>query len=296
MEPTDVRPPGSSPDPPPPASPASRWRRWALAGLLVLAVAGFYALGLHRYFSWEFVRGHLDTWQAQVRDNLPLALAVFFVTYVAVTALSLPVAAILTLVAGALFGRWLATGMVSVAATLGATLALLSSRYVLRDWVRWRFGDRLAAIDRGVEKDGTYYLFALRLVPAVPFFLINLGMGLTRMRVGTFAAVSWLGMLPGTFLYVNAGTELAAAESPADLLSWKVLLSLALLGIVPLALRKLIKWRWRTAGIAAGGLLLIAGPGVDANSMTPGPPDWTAGDGPRQVARDPPARPPWSLT
>src|SRR5262249_21146405 len=145
-----------------------------------------------------------------------------------------------------------------------ATLAFLSSCYVLRDWVQRRFGGRLEAINRGVEKDGAYYLFALRLVPVVPFFLINLGMALTPMRVATFAAVSWPGMLLGTFLYVNAGTELATLDSPADLLSWRVLLSLALLGIVPLAIRKLIQWkvRWRTIGLAIAGLVLVAAVGL----------------------------------
>src|SRR5262249_29752126 len=207
-------------------------------------------LGVHRYFSWDFVRSDLGAWQAQVRDNLALALLVFFLVYVAVTALSLPAAALLTMVAGALFGRWLGTGVVSIASTLGATLAFLSSRYALRDWVQRKFGDRLGPLNRGVERDGAYYLFTLRLVPALPFFLINLGLGLTPMRVTPFAAVSWLGMLLGTFLYVNAGTELATLDSPEDLLSWTVLGSLALLGIVPLAVRKLVQWkvRWRTAG------------------------------------------------
>src|SRR5207302_9223230 len=117
------------------------------------------------------------------------------------------------------------------------------SRYVLRDWVQRRFGDRLEPVNRGVEKDGGYYLFSLRLVPIVPFFLINLGMGLTPMRVTTFVAVSWLGMLLGTFLYVNAGTELATLDSPADLLSWPILLSLALQGIMHRAIRKLLQWQ-----------------------------------------------------
>src|SRR5207244_118110 len=213
VQPADVRPdqPQASP-----SATGSRWPRWGLAALLVLAVVGFYALGLHRYFSWEFIRRNLDAWQARVEENLILALVVFFLVYVAVTALSLPAAAILTMVAGGLFGRWLGTGVVSVASTLGAALAFLSSRYVLRDWVQRRFGDRLKPVNHGVEKDGAYYLFALRLVPVVPFFLINLGMGLTPMRVTTFAAVSWLGMLLGTFLYVNAGTELATLDSPAD--------------------------------------------------------------------------------
>src|SRR5262245_33891663 len=214
MQPLEPQPASVRHDQPQGSPPATgpRWPRWGLAALLVLAVVGFYVLGLHRYFSWEFIRSHLDAWQAQVGENPLLALVVFFWVYVAVTALSLPGAAILTLVAGALFGRWVGTGVVSAASTLGATLAFLSSRYVLRDWVQRRFGDRLEPINRGVEKDGAYYLFTLRLVPVVPFFLINLGMGLTPIRLTTFAAGSWLGMLPGTFLYVNAGTELATLD------------------------------------------------------------------------------------
>jgi uncharacterized membrane protein YdjX (TVP38/TMEM64 family) len=266
MQTMEVQPAGVRTDqhqPSPPAT-ATRWPRWGLAALLVLAVVGFYALGLHRYFSWDFIRINLDTWQAEVRDNLLLAVAVFFVVYVAVTGLSLPAAAILTMVAGTLFGRWLGTGVVSIASTLGATLAFLSSRYVLRDWVQWRFGGRLGPVNQGVDKDGAYYLFTLRLVPPVPFFLINLGMGLTPMRVITFAAVSWLGMLLGTFLYVNAGTELATLDSPADLLSWKVLGSLALLGVVPLVIRKFIQWkvRWRAVGLVGVGVLLVASAGL----------------------------------
>jgi uncharacterized membrane protein YdjX (TVP38/TMEM64 family) len=223
----------------PPAPP--RWPRWALAAALALAVVCFYALGLYRYFTWDFVRGHLDAWQARVRENLPGALLLFFLVYVAATALSLPAAATLTILAGALFGRWLGTAVVSVASTLGASLAFLSSRTVLRDWVQQRFADRLRPLNEGVARDGAYYLFTLRLVPAAPFFLVNLGMGLTPMRLAAFAAVSWLGMLPGTFLFVNAGTELATLDSPAGLLSWPVLASLALLGVAPLAFRHLLR-------------------------------------------------------
>lgn len=224
----------------------------------MLAVVGFYALGLHRTLSWDSVQANLDGWKAQVQDHLAVALVAFFLTYVAVAALSLPAAALLTMLGGALFGRWLGTAVVSVASTLGATLAFLSSRYVLRDSVARKFGDQLAAIDRGVEKDGAYYLFMLRLAPVFPFFLVNLGMGLTRLTVGTYVVVSWLGMLLGTFLYVNAGTELATLDSPAGLLSWKVLGALALLGIVPLAIRKLVEWkvRMKTIGLAMTCLLL----------------------------------------
>jgi uncharacterized membrane protein YdjX (TVP38/TMEM64 family) len=250
--------------------PASRWStsvrqawpRWALAALLVLAVGGFYALGLHRYFAWDSFRSHLDIWQAGVRQHLLLAVLVFFLAYLAATALSLPVAAVLTLAAGALFGRWFGTAVVSIASTLGATLAFISSRYLFRRWVQRRFQSRLERIYEGVEKDGAYYLFTLRLVPVVPFFLINLGMGLTRMRAWTFAWVSLLGMLPGTFLYVNAGTELARIDSPTDVLSLPVLISLALLGLVPLGLRKLIRWkdkpRPRTVGLAVVFLVAVA--------------------------------------
>ena len=239
-----------------------RWKKLAVVGGVVLLIILFYLTGLYRYLSWSSVRAHLDSWQAQVAQNLLLTLLVFFLIYYAVTALSLPVAAPLSLVAGALFGRWLGTGVVSVASTLGATTAFLMSRYVLRDWVQTRFADRLEKINRGVEKDGAYYLFTLRLVPVIPFFLINLGMGLTRMRVGTFALVSWVGMLFGTFLYVNAGTALASIDSPGEILSLKVIASFALLGLAPLAVRKLVErkvsWKYVAAG-AAGLLLVVAG-------------------------------------
>jgi hypothetical protein len=136
---------------------------------------------------------------------------------------------------------------------------MLCSRYLFRDFVQRRFGQRLQALNEGVERDGAYYLFTLRLVPLFPFFLINLGMGLTRMRVWTFFWVSLLGMLPGTFLYVNAGRELARIDSPSDVLSWPLLVSLALLGIVPLVFRKLVQWkvRLRTIAIILGLLLLL---------------------------------------
>jgi uncharacterized membrane protein YdjX (TVP38/TMEM64 family) len=214
--------------------------RWALAAFLILAVGGFYALGLQRYFSWEYVRGHLDALRAWVEQNRLLALGAFFLVYVAAAALSLPIATVLSLTAGALFGRWLGTAVVSLAATLGATLACFSSRYLFRDSVQRRFGERLRAINDGVERDGAYYLFSLRLVPLFPFFLINLGMGLTRMGLTTFAWVSLLGMLPGTFVYVNTGAALGTLASPKDVLSPVVLVALALLGVAPLLLRKLV--------------------------------------------------------
>jgi uncharacterized membrane protein YdjX (TVP38/TMEM64 family) len=138
----------------------------------------------------------------------------YFRVYVAVTALSLPGAAIMTLLAGgAIFGLWVGTLVVSFASSIGATLAMLAARYVLRDSVKARFGARLAEIDRGVEREGAFYLFTLRLVPLFPFFVINLVMGLTAMKARTFYWVSQLGMLAGTLVYVNAGTQLAQIES-----------------------------------------------------------------------------------
>jgi uncharacterized membrane protein YdjX (TVP38/TMEM64 family) len=229
-----------TPDDPPKSS--RLWPRLALAALLVLAFVGFYLFGLHEHLGWDSIRGNLDSWQQAVRDNLALAVLIFFVVYVLVTALSLPAAGILSLLAGALFGRWLGAGVASTAATVGATLAFLSSRYVLREWVQRRFAGRLEPINRGVVEDGAYYLFMMRLIPAVPFFLINLAMGLTPMRVGTFVAVSWIGMLPGSFLFANAGTELATLQSPAGLLSWRVLGSLALIGVAPLLIRQALRW------------------------------------------------------
>lgn len=217
---------------------------------MVLAVACFYLFGLGDYLAWDYVRANLDDWKAAVQANLVLALVLYFLVYVAVTALSLPAAAIVSMLGGALFGRWLGTAVVSLASTLGATLAFLSSRYVLRDWVQAHFGHRLEAINKGVQRDGAFYLFTLRLIPAVPFFLINLGMGLTPMRVTTYALVSWLGMLVGTFLFVNAGTALATLDSPAGLLSWEVAGSLALLGLAPLVLR--LVWNWCYASKTRG--------------------------------------------
>jgi uncharacterized membrane protein YdjX (TVP38/TMEM64 family) len=230
--------------PPATASPPTRPARprWLLAVVLVLAVVSFYALGLEHYFDWQAVRANLGDWKNEVRDNLLVALLVYFALYVTIVALSLPVAVLVSLVGGALFGRWLGTAVVSIGATLGATLAFLSSRYILGDWVEQRFGKRFEALQRGIERDGAYYLLTLRLVPLFPFWLINLGMGLTRMRVWTYAAVSWIGMLPGTFLYVYAGEALGEVDSPAGLLSPQVLIALALLGIVPLVIRKIVQY------------------------------------------------------
>jgi pyruvate/2-oxoglutarate dehydrogenase complex dihydrolipoamide dehydrogenase (E3) component/uncharacterized membrane protein YdjX (TVP38/TMEM64 family) len=185
-----------------------------------------------------------DAWRRQS----PLVFAAgFFATYVAVTALSLPLAVWMTLAAGAIFGFWGGLVLVSFASSMGATIAFLVSRYLLRDWVHAKLGDRAAAIDRGLERDGAFYLFTLRLIPVVPFFAVNLLMGLTPIRTATFYLVSQLGMLAGTAVYVNAGTQLAQIENVRGLVSPSLLASFALLGIFPwlarLALRHFAKKR-----------------------------------------------------
>jgi len=214
----------------------SSGKRWGLLGVLVVAVIAFFAL--HRYLSLDYIKsqqGQLEAWRAA---NPLVAGLTFFGIYVAVTALSLPGATILTLAAGAIFGlRW-GSLIASFAASIGATLAFLMSRVVLRDWVQAKFGERLAAINDGVRKDGAFYLFTLRVVPLFPFFLINLAMGLTHLRVLTFYWVSQLGMLLGTVVYVNAGTQLARIDKLADVASPGVLVSLALLGLFPLIAKK----------------------------------------------------------
>ncbi|CAN5679830.1 bifunctional TVP38/TMEM64 family protein/FAD-dependent oxidoreductase [soil metagenome] len=242
-------------------------RRWALVALLVLAVGAFFALGLQRYLSLAFIRsqqGQLEAW----RDANPLVAALtFFGLYIAVTALSLPGATILTLAAGAIFGLGWGSLIASFAASIGATLAFLSARVVLRDWVQARFGQRLATINDGVQKDGAFYLFTLRVVPLFPFFLINLAMGLTHIRVLTFYAVSQLGMLLGTVVYVNAGTQLARIDKLGDVASPGVLVSLAMLGLVPLIAKKAIDLfrarkvtrRWKKPARFDRNLVVIGG-------------------------------------
>jgi len=214
--------------------------RLLVAALLVLAIAAFFAAGGHRYVTFESLKAQqaaLDDWYRAHPWQTVLA---YFAVYVAVTGLSLPGATLMTLAGGAVFGLLWGTVIVSFASSLGATLAFLASRFVLRDWVRSRFGERVKAIDEGLAKDGAFYLFTLRLLPVVPFFLINLALGLSAMRARTFYWVSQVGMLAGTLVYVNAGTQLARLESPRGILSWQLLGAFLLLGLFPLVAKGVI--------------------------------------------------------
>ena len=210
--------------------------------LLVLAlVAGFFASGLHRQLDLDTLKAGMAGFAAWRETSPILVAALYFAAYVAVTALSLPGAAVMTLAGGALFGLGWGLLIVSFASTIGATLAFLVSRHLLRDSVHARFGARLRAIDEGIARDGAFYLFSLRLVPAFPFFLINLLMGLTPIRTHTFYWVSQFGMLPGTLVYVNAGTELGAVDSLAGVLSPGLVASFVLLGLFPLLARWMVE-------------------------------------------------------
>jgi pyruvate/2-oxoglutarate dehydrogenase complex dihydrolipoamide dehydrogenase (E3) component/uncharacterized membrane protein YdjX (TVP38/TMEM64 family) len=217
-----------------------RLRQIVLLLLLALVIGAFVALDLGRYLSFEQLKASQASFDQLYAQQPVMVAAVYFGVYVLATALSIPGAVIITLGGGAVFGLWQGLLLVSFASTLGATLAFLASRFVLREWVEARFGQRLADINAGVDKEGAFYLFTLRLIPVVPFFLINLLMGLTRMKTGTFYVASQIGMLAGTAVYVNAGTQLAQLDSVQGILSPALLGSFVLLGIFPLLARRVV--------------------------------------------------------
>ena len=220
----------------------STTRKALIAVVIVGLIAAYFLFDLSQYFSLEYVKASRDRFQALYAEHAASTFAAYFIIYVTATALSLPAAAVLTLVGGALFG--LVTGVIvaSFASTMGAALAFLASRYLFRDYVQRKFGDKLSAVNRGVEKDGPFYLFTLRLVPVIPFFAINTLMGLTPMRLFTYFWVSQIGMLPGTVVYVNAGRELGRIDSLSGLLSPGLILSFVLIGLFPLVARKGLDW------------------------------------------------------
>ena len=203
-------------------------------------ISVFYYFDLGNYLSLETLKSQ----QAAIEDyraaNPLLMLVTYALVYIAVTGLSLPGATILTLAGGAVFGVLWGTIIVSFASTIGATLAFLAARFLFRESVKEKFAESFQAIDDGVESEGVFYLFGLRLVPVFPFFMINLLMGLTKMKVSTFYWVSQIGMLAGTVVYVNAGTQLGQIKSLAGILSPAVLGSFILLGLFPLAAKKII--------------------------------------------------------
>jgi len=217
-------------------------KKLTLLVLIAALVAAFFALDLGRFLTLDALKAGQATFAGWYDASPWLVAGGYFLIYVAVTALSLPGAAVMTLAGGALFGPGIGTLLVSFASSIGATLAFLVSRFLLRDWVQQRYGERLGAINQGMEKDGAFYLFTLRLVPVFPFFLINLLMGLTPIKTRTFYWVSQVGMLAGTLVYVNAGTQLARLDSLSGILSPGLLASFALLGVFPLLAKRLVAW------------------------------------------------------
>lgn len=206
-----------------------------IAGLLVL----FFIFDLDQYISLANLKDKLGAFKEYYGQNQILTMMIYMVLYIVITALSLPGAAIMTLAGGALFGLFYGTILVSFASTIGATLAFLFSRYMFKDWVQKKFSSKLIAINKGMEKEGGFYLFTLRLVPLFPFFVINLVMGLTPIKTFVFYFVSQAGMFPGTIVFINAGTQLAKIESASGILSLNIILSFALLGIFPIFAKKI---------------------------------------------------------
>ena len=217
-------------------------KKLALLTLALVAVAAFWFFELHHFLSLEYLKQQQGTFHRMYRQGPALFLLGYGLVYVLVAAFSLPGAAVLTLAGGGLFGLGWGLVTVSFASAIGATLACFFARYVLRESIQRKFGKRLAGINRGMEKEGAFYLFTLRLVPVFPFFIVNLVMGLTPIRLWTFYWVSQLGMLPATVAYVNAGRELARIQSPADIISPRLIISFAVLGLLPLLVKKGLSW------------------------------------------------------
>ena len=212
--------------------------------IIVLIVIGLIAVfkifNIGDYLSLSYIKESRDKFEILYTAHRFGVIAGYMAIYILVTSLSLPGATVMGLAAGAFFGLLTGTIIVSFASTIGATLACLVSRFILRDWIQNKFGDKLKTVNEGIEKEGAFYLFTLRLIPIFPFWLINLVMGLTKMPLKKFYWVSQVGMLPGTIVFINAGKELAKIDSLSGIFSPGLLLSFALLGVFPITAKKLI--------------------------------------------------------
>ena len=230
------------------------WRRIVLGLIAVVAIA-FAITELNPTCLWEKVQDNVGLWRAWANDHPIASLVAFFLVYATFTTLPLPVVTVMCLLAGALFDRTIGTAVASLGYATGVTAAFLASRWLLRDRIRRRFGGRwLGKVERGIARDGAYYLLTLRLMPSIPFFLVNLLMALTPIRTRTYILVSWVGVLPITFLYAGLGTEVAHLKSPSGLLSVSVIGTLVALALLPLAVRATVQWIGRpTAPAVEGG-------------------------------------------
>ena len=215
-------------------------KKLIILAVIALVVAAYFLLDLHTHLTLENIKSSREEFATLVEQRPLMVLGVFLGIYLSVVSLNLPGALPLGLLAGAIFGALPGTIIISFASTIGATIACFLARYLIRDWVRTRFSGFIGSVDRGIKKEGAFYLFSLRMIPVIPFFVINMVMGVTSMPLKTFFWVSQLGMLPGTFVFVNAGSQLGRIESAGDILSPGLIISFVLIGLLPLVAKKLI--------------------------------------------------------
>ena len=215
------------------------WRLLVVVSVLT-AIAAYNFFHFGDYLTLSYLKDSQHRFAVLYEEHRAAVIASYMLGYILVTSLSLPGAAIMTLAGGALFGFWTGIVVISFASTIGATLACAVSRFLLRDWIQTRFADKLSTINDGIEREGAFYLFTLRLIPIFPFWLINLLMGLTKLPLRTFYWVSQAGMLAGTAVYVNAGKELGRIDSLSGILSPPLILSFVLLGVFPITVKKLL--------------------------------------------------------
>jgi uncharacterized membrane protein YdjX (TVP38/TMEM64 family) len=216
--------------------------RITLAFFILLAIVSFFVFDLDQYLNLTYLKANQMRFHQYTIENKAQTLALYFLIYVLTTALSVPGATILTLAGAGVFGFWTSLIVISFASTLGATLAFLGSRFLFKEIVQEKFGEKLSRINQGMEKEGAFYLFSMRLIPIFPFFMINLLMGLTNIKIPTYFFVSQAGMLAGTLIYINAGVQLSEIQSTRDILSPDIIFSFALLGIFPLLVKRILTW------------------------------------------------------
>ncbi len=222
-----------------------------LVAIVAALIAAFFIFDLGQYLSLDYLKAQKDALNDLYRSKPILIIMMFFLAYVAMAALALPAATILTLAGGAIFGFWTGLIVVSFASTIGATIAFLLTRYLFHDAIQSKFGDRLQAINNGIEREGAFYVFGLRLVPLFPFVVVNSVLGLTKLKTWTFYWSSQIGMLAGTAVYVNAGTQLANIDTLGDIANPKLLLSFALLGVFPIIAKYALAFLKRNKSTAA---------------------------------------------
>ncbi len=213
-----------------------------LVAVIAAVIAAFFLFDLGQYFNLEYLKSQKDSLNALYQANPILISLIFFIVYVLVAAFNLPAAGLLTVAAGAILGFWNGVFVVSFASSIGATGAFLMTRYLFHDAIQSKFGDRLSAINSGIEREGAFYVFGLRLVPLFPFFVVNAVLGLTKIKTWTFYWSSQIGMLAGTAVYVNAGTQLATIDSLGDIASPKLIGSFVLLGVFPIVAKYVLNF------------------------------------------------------